>query len=422
MKTNYNNKIPNDFFNNVLKISTSTIISALVVAIALPIITKLFSASILGKYQLLISIITIFGVISCFKYEMAIVLPEKDNIASNVLILCLLALSSFCLILLLIFYLTNGVLLKALNAENLIDTFWLIPIGVFFFGLFEIIKYSLLRKKLFNLFSKAKVYQVLSTQLLMIIFGLMNPSFISLFLAFISGHFISTAVFLKKSLMKIKPTKNIQIFEVAKKFKKFPFFNTPMVFANTLSNELPVFFLATYFSSETLGYFLLANRLIVIPMNLIGTSINKVYFQKASETFNTNKKNLFALYVNTTKKLILLGMPPLFVFYFSSDFIVDLIFGDKWVVTGQMMKIIAITAFFKFITSPIGTSFTIINKQDIAFYLTFLSFVLRFFIMLNFHYSISSLFWAFTTSSAIYYIVYHIFVFRLLSEIAKDNE
>ena len=422
MKTNYNNKIPNDFFNNVLKISTSTIISALVIAITLPIITKMFSASILGKYQLLISMITIFGVISCFKYEMAIVLPRKDNIASNVLILCLCALSSFCLILLLIFYLTNGVLLKAFNAENLIDTFWLIPIGVFFFGLFEIVKNSLLRKKLFNLFSRARVYQVLSTQSLIIVFGLMNPSFISLFLAFISGHFISTALFLKKSLIKIKPTKNIQIFEIAKKFKKFPSFNTPMVFANTLSNELPVFFLATYFPSETLGYFLLANRLIVIPMNLVGTAINKVYFQKASETFNENKKNLFALYINTTKKLILLGLPPLFMFYFSSDFIVDLIFGDKWVVTGQIMKIIAITAFFKFITSPIGTSFTIINKQDIAFYLTFLSLMLRFFIMLNFHYSISSLFWAFTISSAIYYIVYHIFVFRLLSEIAKDNE
>ena len=422
MKTSYNNKIPNDFFNNVLKISTSTIISALVVAITLPIITKMFSASILGKYQLLISIINIFGVISCFKYEMAIVIPDKDDIASRVLILCLLALSSFCLILLLIFYLTNGVLLKALNAENLIDTFWLIPIGVLFFGLFEIIKYSLLRKKLFNHFSKARVYQVLSTQSLMIIFGLIKPSFISLFLAYISGHFISAMVYLKKSLMKIKPSKNIQIFKVAKKFKKFPFFNTPMVFANTLSNELPVFFLATYFSSETLGYFLLGNRLIVIPMNLIGTAINKVYFQKASETFNRNEKDLFELYISTTKKLILLGIPPLFVFYFLSDFIVDLIFGDNWVVTGQMMKIISFTAFFKFITSPIGTSFTIINKQDFAFYLTFLSLVLRFFIMLNFHNSISSLFWAFTISSAIYYIVYHIFVFRLLSEISKDNE
>ena len=150
MKTSYNNRIPNDFFNNVLKISTGTIISALVVTITLPIITKMFSASILGKYQLLISIINIFGVISCFKYEMSIVIPEKNDIASRVLTLCLLALSSFCIILLLIFYLTNGVLLKALNAENLIDTFWLIPIGVLFYGLFEIIKYSLLRKKLFN--------------------------------------------------------------------------------------------------------------------------------------------------------------------------------------------------------------------------------------------------------------------------------
>ena len=57
----------------------------------------------------------------------------------------------------------------------------------------------------------------------MIIFGLINPSFISLFLAFISGHFISTMAFLKKSLMKIKPSKNIQIFKVAKKLKNFLF-------------------------------------------------------------------------------------------------------------------------------------------------------------------------------------------------------
>ena len=422
MKTNYNSKITNDFFNNVLKISASTIISALVVAITLPIITKMFSASILGKYQLLISIVTIFGVISCFKYEMAIVLPEKDNIASKVVILCMLALSLFCLILWIIFYLTGGILLKVFNAENLIDIFWLIPIGVFFFGFFEIIKYSLLRKKFFNHFSKARVYQILSTQSLMIVFGLINPSLISLFLAFISGNFISTVAFLKKAFIKIKPTNSIKILKIAKNLKKFPLINTPMVFANTLSNELPVFFLATYFSSETLGYFLLANKLIIIPMNVIGTAINKVYFQKASETFIKNKKYLLSLYISTTKKLTILGIPPLLVFYFLSDSIVDLIFGDLWIPTGQMMKIIAFTAFFKFITSPIGTSFTIINKQDIAFYLTFSSLILRFIIMLIFHNSISSLLWAFSISSAIYYIVYHIFVFRLLLEISKDNE
>ena len=76
MKINYFNKIQNDFFSNVLKISASTMISGIIVAITLPIITKIFTASELGKYQLIVSIITSLGVISSLKYEMAIVLQK----------------------------------------------------------------------------------------------------------------------------------------------------------------------------------------------------------------------------------------------------------------------------------------------------------------------------------------------------------
>ena len=53
-----------------------------------------------------------------------------------------------------------------------------------------------------------------------------------------------------------------------------------MVFSNTISNELPVFFIIKYHNMEMLGYFMLANRILVMPMNLLGTSIGKVYFQK----------------------------------------------------------------------------------------------------------------------------------------------
>ena len=74
MKINYKSLPQNDFFYNVIKISASTILSAIAIAIALPIITLIFSADELAKYQLLISVITLFGVVSCFKYEMAIVL------------------------------------------------------------------------------------------------------------------------------------------------------------------------------------------------------------------------------------------------------------------------------------------------------------------------------------------------------------
>jgi O-antigen/teichoic acid export membrane protein len=422
MKINFKSLPQNDFFYNVIKISASTILSAITIAIALPIITLIFSADELGKYQLLISVITLFGVVSCFKYEMAIVLPKEDSVAGKVYNLCLYALLIFCTVLAFVLYSTNGLPLKWINAENLIVSYWLIPTGVLFFGFFEIIKYGLLRKKLFNEFSKARLYQVLFTQLLMIIFGYLNPTLLSLFFAFVFGQIISSALFIKKSIISIKKNQNIKILEIAQRFKKFPTFNTPMVFSNTLSNELPVFFLATYFSSEQLGYYMLANRLIIIPMNLIGTAINKVYFQKASEYFNNDKKLILPLYINTTKKLIAFGLIPLTVLLLLSPTIVSFVFGNEWADAGLMMQILSIGAFFKFITSPIGTSFTIINKQNIAFYLTIVSLVLRFLVIFYFLDTVSSLLWAMTLSASTYYVVYHIFVYRLLMKISKDNK
>ena len=104
MKINYKSLPQNDFFYNVIKISASTILSAIAIAIALPIITLIFSADELGKYQLLISVITLFGVVSCFKYEMAIVLPKEDSVAGKVYNLCLYALLVFCTVLAFVLY------------------------------------------------------------------------------------------------------------------------------------------------------------------------------------------------------------------------------------------------------------------------------------------------------------------------------
>jgi len=421
MKNTYKYIFQNEFISNVLKLSTSTIFSGITVAITLPIITTIFSASDLGKYQLLISIITLFGVVSSLKYEMAIVLPKDETVAEKVFKLCFLVLLIFCLFLGIILFFAENSLLKIINAESIAEISFLIPIGVFFFGLFEIIKYGLLRKKMFSEFSLARLYQVLSAQSLMIIFGWIKPTILSLFSAFITGLVFASALYIKKSIIRIKATLTISIIKVAVRFKKFPLFNSPMVFANTLSNELPVFFLAKYYSTEILGYYMLANRLLIIPMTLIGTAINKVYFQKASETFNRNKTKVLPLYIKTTKRLIALGLLPFIVIIVLSPAIIEIIFGKEWADSGLIMQIMAIGIFFKFTTSPIGTTFTVINKQEIAFYLTLFSLFLRFGVMLYFHESLTSLLWAITLSTTIYYVIYHFFIYRLLSKISKDN-
>ena len=87
---------------------------------------------------------------------------------------------------------------------------------------------------------------------------------------------------------------------------------------------------------------MLANRLLIIPMTLIGTAINKVYFQKATETFNRNKTKVLPLYIKTTKRLIVLGLLPFIGIIVLSPAIIEIIFGKEWADAGLIMQIMAI--------------------------------------------------------------------------------
>jgi len=419
MKVFYDYVFGNEFVKNVFKLSSSSVFSSLFIFITLPFITSFFTVSQLGEYQLLISIITIFGVVASLKYEMAIVLPKNDETAIRVYKLCLYILLIFSLLIGSILFFSKKISTELIKSETLANFYWFIPIGVFFFGLFEVIKYGLMRKKLFTEFSLGRLYQVISTQLSMICFGLINPSNFSLFFSYLLGFVIASSMYIKKSWIFIQPKSVDSLMKIAVRYKKFPIFNSSMVFLNTLSNELPVFFLAQIFSNDKLGLYMLANRLCVIPMNFVGTAIGKVYFQRASEIFNDKPQKLFFLYTKTTKKLIVLGSICFIGIIIFSPLLIEIIFGEEWRDSGLIMQIISIGIFFKFITSPIGTSFTVVNKQEIAFYLTLISLVFRFVFMFYFRHSLVSLLWALTVSTSIYYILYHFLIFITLKKIPK---
>ena len=101
--------------------------------------------------------------------------------------------------------------------------------------------------------------------------------------------------------------------------------------------------------------------------------------------------------------------------------LIEIIFGEEWIGSALIMQVISISLFFKFITSPIGTTFTVINKQEIAFYLTLLSLIFRFIFMFYFKYSLVSLIWALTVSTSIYYVLYHLLIFISVKKVTRTH-
>lgn len=405
-----------EFTKNVLKLSSSSIIASVISLVTLPIIANIYTATALGKYQLLVSIIIMFGVIASLKYEMAILLPKDDSVVSKIVQLSLFILIGFVIIIFFTFLLYGNHILDLFNAYDLKKVVYLIPIGIFFFGLQEIIKYSLLRKKNFNDFALIRVYQIITTQFTAIGVGWLYADFFSLFFSYIFGFFISIILFIKKSIIEIDLQIHHSIKGLSIKYKKFPFINSPMVFLNTMSNELPVFFIAKYFSMEMVGFYMLAYRLSIIPMNLVGSSVTKVFFQQASETYNQNPEKLLGLYIGTVKKLLFIGFIPFLIIMLFIPFFIDIIFGVEWEFSGKIMQILAFGMLFKFSTSPISTTFTILNKQEIALILIIFSLLIKFSCMIIFHHEIEILLWSLSISTALFYLSYNFFAIYIIKK------
>ena len=410
-----------DFSKNVLKLSSSTVVASAVGLLTLPIITNIFAISDLGRYQLLVSIVAMLGVIASLRYDMAIILPKEDAVASKMFKLSFLVLAGVTLVTAVLFYFFRYPILTLLNAVELIDIALLIPLGVFFYGLLEIIKYGLVRKKKFSEFALVRVNQVSTTQFSAIGFGWFYPEFYTLVGSYILGLLIASFLYIKKSMITVQEKTTHSMRNLALRYKKFPVVNSPIVFLNTLSLEIPVFFLAKYFSMEMVGLFMVANRISIIPMSLFGTSVTKVYFQKATDTFNHEPEQLLNVYKKTVYRLAGIGLVPFLSIFLFSPFFMDLIFGNEWQFSGVIMQILAIGMFMQFITSPVSTTFTIMNKQEIALYLTIISLAVRLGSMYYFRSDIESVFWSLTLTTALFYLVYNFFIYRIiLFEIRKN--
>jgi len=114
MKFKIKSIIPKEEFSkNVLTLITGTAIAQVIPIAISPILTRIYTPEEFGIYAIFVSIILIFSVISNGRYELAVVLPEKDEDAINVFALGLIInVSLFLLLSLIVFFFTDFIISK----------------------------------------------------------------------------------------------------------------------------------------------------------------------------------------------------------------------------------------------------------------------------------------------------------------------
>lgn len=369
------------FLINVIKLMGGSVIAQILGIIAAPIITRIYGPASYGISTLFASITSIIGVVACLRYEMSIMLPEKDEDAASMLVTSFLFVFITTLLVSLCVFFLGEQVTYLLKAPELADYLWLTPAMVFFSGIFLALNYWNSRTKEFGRLSITRVIAsiaTVSTQLGMGFCGHATAG--GLISGQVIGKIISSSLLggliwrndhytIKKGLRKHK------IWQGIRRYKKFPLFDTWSALLNMVSIQIPSFLLSFFFSPTIVGYYALSVNLLSMPANLVGSAFAQVFYQKAAEANHKNTLDIVTEKVFTS--LVSLGLFPILLLAVAGKDIVTFFFGAAWLEAGVYAQILSIWIFSQFLYSPISTVFCVLEKQKDFLRFNIVLFVIR---------------------------------------------
>lgn len=358
------NILNSDIAKGIITISSGAIMAQGLSFIFSPIITRIYPPEQYGVMTVLASVLAILS-ISSLRYEMAIPVERDDQKATNLLSLSVIILFVFSSVLLLLIFSFDNRLLNFINAEELIDYKYFIVLGIFFVGLKNILWQWLYREKKYNKITTAKVTENMVGNISKIGTGLLGYQVPGLLLSQIIKE--SFSIFpLSYRLLKSKSIKLIQInFDTMKemsiKYIAYPMYETPGSFLGILKNQMPVFALSFY-SSEVVGLYGLANTVVKIPMTLLGHSVRNVFYAEASSIGKDNPQKLKRLANKLFSRLRVIGLIPLFALILFGPFLFSKVFGLEWAESGVYSRYLAIAVYGDFIFSPVSRVYEVLDR------------------------------------------------------------
>jgi len=348
-------KQKSEFARSVITLMTGTTIAQAIPIAISPILTRIYSPDDFGVFALYIGIVSIVSVFATGRYELAIILPKSQEEAINIVALSLMITTLVSVFAFIIIWLFHEHLITLLGNSEIAIWLYFIPLSVWFNGVYQALYYWINRNKDYKTLSKSVVLQASSNAVGNLSFGYGGFTYMGLIITNIITSFFSFIYMLRRVGEVGNFMKSISLFtlkSMLKQYKEFPLHTLPQNFVYQGSMQLPIFIIKMLYSFAQLGFFSLAYRVIVTPTSIVANSLGKVYYQKASEMFDSDRERLYSYTKSMFFKLLFLALVigvPL-TFYLPELFAT--IFGIKWLKAGEIAQFLMIYLIYDFALTP----------------------------------------------------------------------
>ena len=337
--------------------SMSSIFSLVVNFFSLIIFSKIYGPAISGVYAIFVSVNSLLLLVASLRLEQAIHTPQARK---DAYLLGFLACSSG-----LVIALIAGALLAIFQStfkehygEGVTRMVWLLPSFLVVANTAVVLQTLMIREGLFFRYAAILVTQTLVSvcikTLLISFSSKTNPLIWADFLSQLVGCGLY-ALSLWKNHQSVIPRISLSKLKgLLKEYSEFPLKALPASFIEGINTQLPYILLTPIFGDSSMGHYSRALQFLQLPSQVFGNPVSATFKRYGGEAYRNNQDCRME-FKNSLQKLIGLALILFPIMWIGLPSVVTLLLGDKWVVTGDLVRLAIFYASFGFVCSPLSS-------------------------------------------------------------------
>lgn len=353
------------FTRSVAVLAGGTVLGQAIVIAVSPILTRLYTPADFGTLGVFASLLGLMAAITSLRYELAIPLPEKDEDAAALVVLSLAIIPVSAFAVGLGTWIFRADIARWTNAPDLAPYIWLLPLGMALFGFYQVFTYWAIRKKAFAGIARTKLNQgvaMVITQLSLFAFAPLG-----LLMGQVAGSAAGggtlAALAARHDHTAFRATGIHRMLRMASRYRRFPQVSAISGLVNTGGMVLPILLLAAAFGPFIAGQFALVQRVVALPMNLVGGAVAQVYFGEGAAALRTSPSTLYGLFFRASRQLAMFAIAPMLVLLVAGPWLFIFVFGREWVSAGHFARLLAPMVAVQLVASPLSQTLNVLERQ-----------------------------------------------------------
>lgn len=326
-------------FLNFGKLFLGNSFGQIIALVLYPVVARFYTPEDFSKFGFILSLTVMLSIFATGQFHMALLNPEEDDEAKELVGLSVSFVTIFSFFSIFVFYFVRSDL-------------WIVPIFLFFYCLYDIERMVFIRYQSYSSVAFTQIFnrslsngsKLLPFLIKMGSFGLILSEVIPLMLLVLYG--------MRKNLL------NFSInLKVLKKYISFPAIYSFTVSMNFLAQDFPILIWAAHFPKEEIGYFVMGQKLIVVPALVISNAVQNA----TVHNFLKSEKPLQYFY-KIAFFLLAIGVAGTILYNLIFDDVLLMLLGEKWVEGKEIYRLLSMLIASKFMFAL--TQYVFVLRKD----------------------------------------------------------